>query len=299
MKQIIPLCLLLLITSCAGSKIIQLATQGNLSTANFNEEIPFFYFGKYIYINVTINNQAYPFLLDTGWEITHIDQELLKEVDFSPLQQYQTEGSSFEKTKLQYGTLNSTLSIGTIDFDQIGVGIQELSFITSCFPDKRKIYGIIGTNVLRKAFWQIDYKKQVLRYSNSIENFPPKSTALELQMIPRNTTNWGLNKIPVNINGVTDNFVFDTGSYGSFSANPIFLERIERTETTLEEKKTPKSTIRKFAIKQLLVDSIEFSDQVLQIEEGINLLIGNDFLEDFIVTIDWQSNKLYLMKNID
>ncbi len=275
-----------------------MATQGTLSEDEFNEEIPFYYFDKYIYIDVVINDKTYPFLFDTGWDVTHVDAELLKEVDFSPLKKYTTDGSSFEEVKLQYGTLNSTLTIGNIDFGKMGVGIQDLSFIDSTFPDKRKIFGVIGTNVFRKAVWQIDYKEQVIRFSSTINSFPPESSDFEVQLIPKNDAGWGGKRIKATMNGVTENFVFDTGSYGSFSANNEFLERLEKADKPLIENSRAENGKRIFAIESLQLDSIEFANQELLIEEGINSLIGNDFLEGFTVTIDWLNNKIYLKENV-
>lgn len=291
---------ILLMASCSSSKIVRLATSGNLSEESFKTEIPFYYLGKYMYVDVVINKKSYTFLFDTGWDITHIDKSLFTEIEFLPLQKYKASGSSFEETKLQYGTLASPLSIGEIEFQNLGVGIQDMSFLKSNFPDNKKIYGIIGANVLRKAFWQIDYNKQVIKFSNKIESFPPTSNAYKISMIPKSSSNWGLNRIKVTINGVTDNFVFDTGSYGSFSANTLFLERLKKANKTLVEiSDNGESPKRRFKIDALEIDSQKIQNQELLIENDIDLLIGNDFLEGFIVTIDWINNKLYLQPSIN
>ncbi|MEM7655988.1 MAG: retroviral-like aspartic protease family protein [Bacteroidota bacterium] len=283
--------------SCSGSKIISLASQGETSVSAFDHEVPVYYLGNHLFVDVLINGKTYPFLFDTGWEITHIDQSLREEVNFTPLKKYKTSGSSFETQKLQYGAI-SGITIGGLTFQDLGVGIQDLSFVTSSFPDKRKIYGIIGTNVMRKAHWQIDYAKQTLRFSNDLANFPPPSNAHRIELIPRNSANWGLTRIELSINGVRERFAFDTGSYGSFSANPAFLKQLKDAGQSLPEIAQEGTTnIRKFKIEELELGPIESQEEILQIEEGINLLIGNDFLDAYVLTIDWENHELFLAPN--
>lgn len=293
-NKIIGLVLAMLIGSCSSSQIVQLATQGTLSEEAFKVEIPCYYIDKYIFIELSIQNKSYTFLFDTGADITTIDKGLLSDIEFVPLKKYTTTGSAFEAVKLQYGCLSS-LTIGGVEFKKIGVGIQDLSHVKSPFADKRKIHGIIGANILRKAFWQIDYQKQSIKFSNEMSNFPPASNAYKIAMIPKSTSNWGLTRINVSIHGQVDNFVFDTGSYGSFTANPPFLEQIENgTKPLVEVKKNSQSNKRKFILEKLKIDGLEFENQELSIEKNVDLLIGNDFWEDFVVTIDWRNNQLYL-----
>ncbi len=295
MNRLILLIISVLILSCSGSKIIVLASQGDLTKKHFNTEIPFYYLGKYMYIDIVVNQKTYTFLFDTGWDITHIDTSLLSEIDFLPIRKYKTSGSSFEETKLQYGTLASSLMIGDVEFRDIGVGIQDMSFLKSTFPDNKKIYGIIGANVLRKAFWQIDYDKRVIRFSDKMDNLFPSPEAQVVTLIPKSSSDWGACRIKVTINGVTDYFVFDTGSYGSFSGNFPYLERLKNGDKPLVEKSSDRESLkRKFKIDELEIDSLKFKNQELLVEKEINLLIGNDFLEEFIVTIDWVNHKLYL-----
>lgn len=292
MNKIVCLFFVLAISSCSSSKIITLATQGELSDQEFNIEIPFYYSGKYIYVDVVINQKTYTFLFDTGWDVTHLDKSILEEIEFSPLKKYKTTGSSFEDGKVQYGVLSS-LGIGQLFFHNIGVGIKDLSFVKTTFGDGRKIYGIIGANILRKATWQIDYNKQVIKLSNKIENFPPSQNAFQIPMIPKDVHGWGYNRIKLSINGVTDYFVFDTGSYGSFTANYSFLEQLKKSDVRLEEVKA-KGEKRKFKLKEVKMNSLELNDRILTVEKGVSLLIGNHFLENYIVTIDWYRDQLFL-----
>lgn len=286
--------LFLLTISCSSSKIVSLATQGDLSKENFNVEIPFYYLEKYIYVDVLINGKSYPFLFDTGTDITYVDQSLADEIDFTPVKEYNTTGSSIEDIKLQYGFLSS-LNFGGIEFSDFGIGLQDLSHVKSCFSDNRKIYGILGANILRKGYWQINYQQQSMKCSNTIENFQPSSDAIKISMIPKSKSGWGITRIRLEVNGVVENFVFDTGSYGSFTGNPAFLKKLEKGDNPLVELvEKSKAGKRKYGFEKMLLDTLELSDQELMIEEKVSLLIGNDFWEEYVVTIDWKKNELYL-----
>lgn len=296
MKKTIYLSLMVLMLSCSGSKIITLATHGELSKKEFNIDMPFYYYGKYMYIDIVIQQKTYTFLFDTGWDITHIDKSLLAEIDFSPVKKYKTTGSSFEDGKVLYGFLSS-LAIDDVEFKKIGVGVRDLSFVKSTFPDNRKIYGIIGANMLRKAFWQIDYQNQRLKFSNKIENFPPSTDAHQIPMIPKDEHGWGYCRLQLQMNGVTDYFVFDTGSYGSFTANHAYLKSLKIGAIPIVEVSTIREKIadkRKYKVSDIKMHTLEFKDSQLLIEKEVKLLIGNGFLENYIVTIDWSGNKLYL-----
>lgn len=295
MNKVLLLLLVLIIWSCSSSKIITLASQGETSQKIFDEKIPINYLDKYIFIEAKINDKSYTFLHDTGYEITTLDKNLIADISFIPVKKHTTTGSSFEDVTLQYGILSS-MHIGKIEFKNIGIGLQDLSFIKSPFADGRKIYGIIGTNMMRKGFWQINYKEEVLSFSNSMNNFQTDTNAVVIDMIPKTpSANWVSNKIRVTINSVSDNFTLDTGSYGSFSANDQFLERLNNSKPYLPIVETNhKSSKRKFKISELELGKHKIVNQELLIESHIGLLLGNDFLDEYVVTIDWANNKLYL-----
>lgn len=62
--------------------------------------------------------------------MTTIDNSLLNKQDFQNIKKQKTNGSSFEEQKVQYGFLSS-LTIHDIYLQDIGIGVQDLSFIRS------------------------------------------------------------------------------------------------------------------------------------------------------------------------
>lgn len=49
-----------------------------------------------------------------------------------------------------------------------------------------------------------------------------------------------------------------------------------------------------YLLDQVKIDALALEHQELLVEKGIGLLIGNDFLDEYLITIDWGANKLYL-----
>ncbi len=296
MPKLIPILFILILSACGGSKLLKLGTQGTLSQTEFKVNIHFYYKCKYTYIDVEINQKTYTFLFDTGWDVTHIDKSLWHELDFTPIDRFKTTGTSIKTGKVQYGFLSS-LTIGGINFDNIGVGINDMSFIKSTFEDKRKIYGIIGTNILRKAIWQIDYQNQTLQCANAIQKLKPVAKAYRIPMIPKTKDGWGYTKVAINFNGVVEHFIFDTGSYGSFTSNTTFLTHLENEQVHFERIADTINAKEKVKLEFLYLEDLFLPGPIITIENNIKNLLGNGFLEDYIVTIDWFENILYLQPN--
>ncbi len=111
-------------------------------------------------------------------------------------------GSSFEETEIQYGTMSNPLTIGGLHFENIGVGVHDLSFLKPLeenFTDGTKLYGITFTNIMRKAFWRINYTEKNITISNDINNLISDANITKIDMNSKNTDNWGANTIQVTL----------------------------------------------------------------------------------------------------
>ena len=65
-KKFFTLILIILLSSCAGSKTNKILNQGNVAQENFKTTIPFKYVMGWIVLEVEIEHKNYNFLLDTG-----------------------------------------------------------------------------------------------------------------------------------------------------------------------------------------------------------------------------------------
>ena len=155
----------------------QLSKKGYVKQKEYFVEIPFNYANKHIYIEVVISGKKYNFVFDSGYEVTTIDSNIAKEIQYKIIKEVSLSGSSFADQKVTLVELPN-IAIANLDFEETYALLQDLSFTKN--PATQKIDGIIGNNLMRKSKWQIDYVQKVIRISNKIDQFKNLPTAKKL-----------------------------------------------------------------------------------------------------------------------
>lgn len=289
------------ITSC-GPGFFE---HGKISPEAYDHTIPFDYRQGLIVVELTIDGNDYDFLFDSG-AITIVSKEVATAMDL------QTEFSStFTDSQDKSFTIDfghtDKLKIGDASFDNLGIGVADFNAINSftCL----NIDGIIGSNLMQKSIWQVDYETQELRLSNDINNFDIDANADKIKF---STNDKGEARINLEIEGLTEKGVeIDLGSTDGF--NLAF-----NTYNKLKENKNLQ-TVDGFGYKsagftgygegtqtttfvksdQLVLNNKVFDGQLVSFNENTITNIGNDFLEHFKVVIDWNDKILYLTQISD
>lgn len=301
--------LLMVLSSCKPFQILKLMSSADVEQINFDRTIDFDYVNKHLFIDIEINGKLYKFLFDTGWEITGLDERLIDEFDFKPSTKIKATGSAIETYKMQFGTIPN-LKIDNVLFEKVGVGIHNMDHINERYTQYGKIDGVIGTNILKNANWQIDYVNQKIRFTNDFSNLKIAANSDTIQLSPRVKSKWGLKKIKVNLDGYIVPFIFDTGSSGAFTMNNSHIDSVneakidqgrlkgltkEEIENYLEmESAFGKDDVSSTLIAEIKLDKFLLKNQTLRFEPKVSSLVGNDFLENYLVTILWEANKLIL-----
>lgn len=263
----------------------QLSKKGYVKQKEYFVEIPFNYVNKHIYIEVVISGKKYNFVFDTGYEITTIDSEIAKEIQYKIIKEVSLSGSSFADQKVTLVEIPN-IAIASLDFEETYGLLQDLSFTKN--PATQKIDGIIGNNVMRKSKWQIDYVQKVIRISSKIENFKSLPTAKKIEL---NNKDWGLGYVAIELNNQKHQFLFDLGSNGEFTANHSFAKFLKEKDTLLQQEK------QTFPVGKIKIGEIELNDKSITLEKRAGSLLGNAFFENYLLTIDWDKNILYLNRN--
>lgn len=286
--------------SCAGSKQIALLKQGEIQTENVYEEIPFRYVKDHLFIDVKINGKTYNFLFDTGFAISAIDDDLIPMVGYSTVLKSKISGSSFEKHKVEFGSIPQ-VKIGGIDFFDIGFVAEDLYYINEDYLCESHVDGVIGANLLRKAKWQIDYQKQLIRFSDDFAKLKVDPEAIVLNMTAHQGGQ-GYGSLKLNLDGFESDFIFDTGSSGGFTTGLDAWEEVKKLEADFATKYYGNELAGKALVPtyDVLINEISVEDwainhAVLSLQKGVNSLIGNDFLRHYQVSMDWDHNRLYLV----
>ena len=276
-----------------NDELIEWAESGNIENENYYSEIPFRYTNGYILIDIFHNGKKYNFLFDTGAEATVIDQKILNEFAFESFSESKVGGPLIETQDVKKIIL-SKIKLGDLDFTEIGALGIDLKFGKVMFCDE--LHGIIGSNLMKKSKWQIDYENQLIKISDDLHNFQlgtPKYI-LETKL---SSKGFGSETVDITINGTTMPFKIDTGNgKNKIVANPKYYKKVIRKSDAVEFG-FPKSDKDHYLIPDdLIIGGVEFSEQLVSLEHkvGNSQLLGNKFFENFLMTIDWENHQLYL-----
>lgn len=297
-RVFITILLLTTLSGCRLSKAISLAKQGSTAQEHFIAELPFRYVKDHLFVDVTINGQVYNFLFDTGFDFTVIDKKLLDTIDDGEATMaVRTEGSSFSSRSVEYRPFDK-ITVAGIDFLNTGIGSTNIHFIQEDYRCDFIVHGVLGANLMRQAAWQIDYQEQVIRFSHDVANLVIPESSMVMKM---NKKSWGNNRIPVSLNGVREDFVFDTGSSGRFTGGTELLEALKEDSPQLNYLTLDRSSSQEFdvQIEEVSLGDLQLSGEILSLEKEVSSLIGNLFLKEYLVTVNWDKNLLYLSSRIE
>lgn len=271
--------------------------QETISPNSFKQEIPFRYEQGFILIDVLIGSKVYNFIFDTGAS-TFLDDDIVKYINYEKIGIQKHKGTSGKKKTLKVVKLDS-LRIGDIRFSSIVAGITDLD------PLKRKscldFDGIIGANVMNKAVWQIDYSRKIITLTDSKDSLLQSSDAKRFDF---SATGKGTPMLGLSINGqYIGKGKFDTGSSGGIDlpekdivaigatnafivkhglSSGLFADRLESSKTTL---------VSNFKIGS----NFEMENTLVTFNKILPYaIIGNKFLRNYVVTIDWRYQEITL-----
>ena len=276
----------LTLINCLAQNGKQISKKGNVKQKDYLVEIPFNYINKHIFIEVIISDKKYNFLFDTGYELTTIDPKISNEINYKLIKEIDLSGSSIANQKANLIELPN-ISISNLNFEETYGMVQDLSYMKEN-KEKSTINGVIGNNLMRKSKWQIDYVKRVIRISNKTEKFKGLQNAKKIEL---NNKDWGLGYVDIELNDQKHKFIFDLGSSGEFTANLSFVKFLKEKDTIIQEDR------QNFLVGKIKIGEIELIDKSITLEKHVSSLLGNAFFENYLLTIDWEKNILFLNQN--
>ncbi|WP_395075199.1 aspartyl protease family protein [Flavobacterium sp.] len=276
----------LTLINCLAQNGKQISKNGYVKQKDYFVEIPFNYINKHIFIEVIISDKKNNFLFDTGYEISAIDKDISKEINYTLKKEIELSGSSVSTQKVGLIELPN-ISISNVSFEKTYGMLQDLSFIKRNY-ETIKISGIIGNNLMRKSKWQIDYLKKVIHITNKTDNFAGLQNAKKIEL---NNKDWGLGYVNIELNNQTHKFIFDLGSSGEFTANLSFVKFLKEKDTLIQQDK------QTFRVGKIKIGEIEINNKSITLEKYVSSLLGNAFFENYLLTIDWEKNILFLNQN--
>ena len=273
-------------------------------------EVPFDFVRNEIIVQVKVNGKG-PFnmMLDTGTDPSAIDLATAKELGLKlspaggPVSRGGTDKNLAYETKLplvETGSLTvKNLSAVAIDLSKVGERLG------------KPLHGVLGHSLLNGRVVQIDYANHVVRfYSQSPFTKADKKVNTVKRTVLRFRYNDNVLVDDVFVNGKKMIGNLDTGSSGSFDLTPAavsFLgleEEVKRAQVSTSVGYNNVSENREGKVSKVTIGGISVDEPSVTFfgkgtgrdKEPWGVNIGNVFLKDFVVTIDYRSKLVTLEK---
>jgi Aspartyl protease len=269
---------------------------------NFIETIPFRYEKGFILLKITIENAGKTFIFDTG-ATTILDAKFAKTLKTKRIGRQKHHDSTGKTRTLKIVTLPK-ITLGNTDFKSVIANITDLSPL--CTQLGFDFDGILGVNVMNQGVWQIDYGKQLITFCNSHEDISQRPVESTLETFNFYSEGKGTPKISLYSYGqYFGEAELDTGSNGGISF-PFKTQKMLPDTCVFTTKEHNAGGLfanvneisKSTQVPSLLLgQKVEINDIPLSFYEHLPYpLIGNKFLSQYIVTIDWSRKEIILTK---
>jgi hypothetical protein len=273
--------------------------EGSVEQEQFNATVPFEFRAGIPVMQVEVNGEKGWFLFDTGAPNV-ISKEFAARLNLQAEAKGRINDSGGNSTTGNDYISLDKFTIGGVSFLNTGGVVQDLraSDIFKCL----NIDGIIGANLMRQAFWKLDYTKETISLSSHINDFALDSTYMSMPFDVKFT---GTPIVDIELAELTvKKMIFDTGSNGHFSMPLVSLKALQDTievKTTWELGATSygvggkalSDTIFYAVIDTMHLGEISVPNNVVAFAEHSDNF-GNEFFKNYDVILDWDSRQIYM-----
>ncbi len=301
-KKLLLVGFVLLSLGCGSNKALSLLYSGKVNSYNFYESLDFEYRAGLPVIQAEINGKTGYFLFDTGASMI-LDKEFANEMMLKTKARINVNDSGGNSVTFQPMVKLKNINIGAVHFENIGAIVLDLksSAIFKCVD----FDGIIGSNLMRHALWKIDYQNQKIVFTDALENFEINKN---YNTIPFRSNVQGTPLVDLTLDGIRiENVTFDTGSNGKIDVLYRYLQPLRETKknTGLDETFSTGSgtygvggnsiadTTFYAKVEQTKIGDITLENKILEFRKESDI-IGNEFLSNYDVILDWVNKNIYL-----
>lgn len=263
---------------------------------NFYYEIPFEYRNDHIIIKVKIGNEYYDYVFDTGG-YNDITDEIQNKNRF-PVLTKQTVGGA--------NGLKSNVNIVKVDSFTIGeLVIKNIAALQMNFENVPSMCGnngaLIGASIIKNFSWRIDFHQKKIIVTDNFSKLPVLPNMVK---VPVTFNERLMPYIEAKLDGKTDKYMFDLGSSSLFSVTEKTAKKYIQDKQLIEisgGKIEGGNGVVKIPIKIFKANTFEIGDVVKYTNKPVvytklsnENLIGNPIIKDFIITLNFKDNELYL-----
>ncbi len=268
-----------LLLSCA---VLFVVTSAYSQAPSNGIDVPFtFVRNQIIVLDVTINDKGpFKMLLDTGADVPFIDVSLARELGLKIGTKSTRIVSPGDPKGKGYDTTLPLVRIGAPEATNVKALVEEDS------PEYKpitevQVRGTLGHSFLKQWVVQIDYPNHVVRFLSQLPPDRPGDVKLDFHNV--------LLIDDVRVNGTTTSAKIDTGFDFPFGLLPKAIKSL-----SLEKDPNPLTELTSVSLGSLSVQHVPalYLRDFTEFSWGLN--IGNIFLRDYILTIDYPRQVLVL-----
>ena len=277
------------------TSISKLYNSGSVNQDEFSGRTTFETAFDLIIVPVSINGKRYRFLFDTGAPMV-ISEALRDELELNAVNQGNVSDSQGKRKKLDYVWLDK-VTIGGVDFEKTGALVADLNKAPEIHC--MQIDGILGANLMKLAVWKIDNQKKSMFFASSKDKLNAvDSDRLKIKFQTKMTYTPVVD-LSISDSTTIKRVTFDTGYGGYLSLDG---DHFDSTFTVLEKSYGYSSTGLYGSSFDTVLDvktnmSVGGFNQeapvVFSMAKSKNLL-GMDFLNQFDIILDWNTNTIEL-----
>jgi hypothetical protein len=296
---LILICILSL-SSCGLYRQVKLSQAKNklyTTEIDYHYTFPFKLINNYIIIPVTIQGTNYDFLFDTGAPLC-INKELLSSLESESITKisiadYYGNKSSLKTYLIPEIAIENHSWFNTLAYSFDFKEANEASGID--------VDGIFGASLMHLAIWEINYNQKLITFTDKLELL--KTNTSNTNPINFSEDYTGSPQFKLSIAENEKDIILDTGSPNNISLRKEDFSNINTANMKIsvsnkqslfgEVKDTTYQTNQNVVIGEKL--KVESSAVSLNGSIGQNT-VGNKFLKNYTVILDWIHEQLYLIE---
>ncbi len=278
------------------------------ATTNDTVDVPFKFYRHSIIVEVMVAGKGpLNMLLDTGVNPSVIDRETARAIGLKLSAQGGQGSGGGTHANRAYETSLPVVELGGLKVVEVDALASDLSKMSTALG--KPLQGVLGYSLLKNRVVQFDYPKQRVRFYakspypvSTAEPHPPGRTTLPF------TFRDDILVEGILVNGQRTTATFDTGSNGTFQLTPAAVTRLG-LEKEVREAQASHSTgfngvagsrggsLDHIKIGDISVDApkVTFFNRGAGYDDAAwELRIGNAFLKDFVVTVDYRNKSITL-----
>ncbi len=287
-------------TGCSPSKLF---LKGDDPKTEYSTQVPFTRTTKLIIVEVEMDGKPRRFLFDTGAPMV-VSEELAEEFDMKVVATAKVGDSNNQERKQEFVRMPE-FSIGAQQFSDFTAVVVDLDYspVVACLD----IDGILGANMMCRAYWKIDYENQILYFSN-VDEFIPEEVD-DATVIPFRTKASFTPVVDLTIDStVVKNVTFDTGSASAVS---IARDRVPNFQANAEDAIVRHGYISSgiygatadtahYFSKSVGVGNSTVPNMLLSVQKNKGkALLGTSYFDEFDLILNWRQKRAFLVPKSD